>query len=121
MKLLIDENVDVRVVTALGELGHALEWLARSAPLDEDETILRRPDLSRWILVTYDSDFSDLIFNRGYPAPICVIYSRLARLQPASVAKRIVAVLDEGKFEGQLISMHPDGDRYRPFPGREHG
>jgi len=121
VKLLIDENVDIQVVEGLRSRGYELEWIARSAPSQDDELILHRPDLHEWVLVTYDSDFGDLIINQGYPAPVCVICSRLARLRPAAVVERLVAILAAEQFEGQLISMHPDGDRYRPFPRIEHG
>jgi len=115
MKLLIDENVDVRVVRALRETEHEVEWIAETRASDQDEAILGRPDIADCVLITFDRDFGELIFRKDHPRPAALIYSRLPRLNPEAVAARILAVLHDDDYLQNLIVLSPSGDRRKPF------
>jgi predicted nuclease of predicted toxin-antitoxin system len=121
VRILADENVHAAVVAGLRDHGYDVEWIARSSPSDQDEAILGRPDIGDWILLTYDSDFGDLIFNHGMPVPAALIYSRLERLKPQAVTARIIAALSRQPLLGHLVVLARDGDRYKSWMDRQHG
>ncbi|PTS87604.1 hypothetical protein DBR17_05705 [Sphingomonas sp. HMWF008] len=68
------------------------------------------------ILLTYDRDFGDLIFNRGLPAPLAILYTRLNRAEPEHIAERVLALLEAGVATGHMITITKDGERLKPFP-----
>ena len=122
MDLLADENQHPLVVARLRQAGYSVEWIAETAPGSADTAILSRPDIGRLVLVTYDRDFGDLIFNRGLPAPHAILYTRLSRAEPAVIANRLLALLEAGIAAGHITTVTRDGARTRPFlSGASHG
>ena len=77
--------------------------------------MLERGDIGELVLITYDRDFGDLIFNHGFPAPRAILYSRLGRADPRHGAERILRLLD-GLPEHHMITIARDGERMKPFP-----
>ena len=91
-------------------------------PGASDTSILDRPDIGSLIFLTYDRDFGDLIFNRGFPAPAAVLYTRMNRAEPEPIADRIIAAIEGGLVTGHMITLTKDGERLKPFPiGASHG
>ena len=116
MRVLADENQHSLVVARLRAEGYDVEWIAETTPGAADADILRRPDIGSVVLLTYDRDFGDLIFNRGYPAPHAIYYTRLNRVAPEIIATRLIALLADGVMAGQMIAITKDGFRTKPFP-----
>jgi predicted nuclease of predicted toxin-antitoxin system len=118
LRILADENVHAGVVAGLRERGHVVEWLAETAPGTPDDAILARTDIGSWVLLTYDRDFGDLIFNRGMPCPAGIIYSRLERPKPEVLLERLEALIATGVIPGQFVVIDPDHERARQLPIR---
>jgi predicted nuclease of predicted toxin-antitoxin system len=116
VELLADENQHPIVVKALRDKGFHVEWVAESTPGAQDEAILARPDISTKMLITYDRDFGDLIFNKGYPTPAAIIYTRLNRARPLEIASRLLALLETGVAAGHMITITEEGLRQKAFP-----
>jgi predicted nuclease of predicted toxin-antitoxin system len=116
VELLADENQHPIVVKALRDKGFHVEWVAESTPGAQDEAILARPDISTKMLITYDRDFGDLIFNKGYPTPAAIIYTRLNRARPLEIASQLLALLETGVAAGHMITITEEGLRQKAFP-----
>jgi predicted nuclease of predicted toxin-antitoxin system len=116
LRILADENVHAGVVAGLRERGHIVESLAETAPGTADDAILARADIGSWVLLTYDRDFGDLIFNRGMPCPAGIVYSRLERPKPEVLLKRLDVLIEAGVVPGQFIVIDSDDERSRPLP-----
>jgi len=116
VRLLADENTHPGVVARLREAGFEVEYVRETGRGMKDPQILAREDIAALVFLTGDRDFGDLIFHRGYPPPRAVLYQRLNRLDPHGIADRLIAVLDRGGFEGQLVTLARDGERSKPFP-----
>jgi predicted nuclease of predicted toxin-antitoxin system len=112
--LLADENQHPIVVARLREAGFRV--VRGTSPGAKDSEILRRADIGSFVLVTDDRDFGDLIFNRGYPAPRAILYSRLRRIEPDGIAGRLITRLGLAGLNGCMITLTQDGERVRPFP-----
>ena len=65
MRILVDENVDVRVIGLLKKLGHEA---VRTPPGTKNGLVIRMAVQERRVLLTRDSDFTDA--NR-YPPSRC--------------------------------------------------
>ncbi len=117
MKLLADENVHPLIVRHLRDGGHDVEWVKESSRGASDSEILLRSDIGELVLLTLDRDFGDLIFQRGFPAPRAILYSRLSRARPQAIADRIAVVLERGPAERHMTTITARGERTKPFPG----
>lgn len=116
MRFLADENLHALVVQRLRAADVEVEWMVETAPGATDEAILGRPDIGDLVLLTFDRDFGDLIFNRGYPAPRAILYSRLDRSDPEGIAARFVEVIGAGVPEHHMVTITADAERLKPFP-----
>ena len=122
MDLLADENQHPLVIAQLRAAGHQVEWIKETSPGAADADILNRPDIGSLVLMTYDRDFGDLIFNHGFPTPRSIIYARLNRVTPNLVANHILSLIEAGIAAGHIITVTKDGNRIKPFPiGASHG
>ena len=84
-----------------------------------DVSILKLEDIKHKILITYDRDFGELIFNKKLSSPRTVIYSRLGRAEPRFVADNIMLLLEQDLLDHHMYVIARDGVRSRPFPERE--
>jgi predicted nuclease of predicted toxin-antitoxin system len=117
LKFLADENVHPLVVQCLRSLGHDLEWVKETGRGMLDSEILLRPDIGSLVLITLDRDFGDYIFQRGFPAPRAILYSRLSRAKPDVIADRIASVIGGGFAEHHITTITARGERVKAFPG----
>jgi predicted nuclease of predicted toxin-antitoxin system len=116
LRFLADENLHPVVVGGLRAAGFDVEWVAETAPGATDEAILGRPDIGDLVLLTFDRDFGDLIFNRGYPKPRAILYSRLDRTDPQQIAARFLEVVSKGIPDHHMVTITADAERLKPFP-----
>jgi predicted nuclease of predicted toxin-antitoxin system len=118
LRLLADENVHGLVIRRLREAGLEVEAVAEQNPGATDREILERPDIETLILITYDSDFGELIFKHRMPAPAAVIYSRLGRAEPRFVADEIIQLIRQPINTATFNVITKEGVRTRPLlPG----
>ena len=121
MRFLADENVHGKVVQNLREYGLDVEWIKESSRGIADPFILQRIDISSLILITNDRDFGDLIFNKGLPIPYALLYTRLPHRDWQNTADRLIAVIEQGVFQGHIVTIAIDRNRISPFPpGARH-
>lgn len=115
VRLLADENVHAQVVRSLRSRGWEVEFIAETSAGASDAQILARTDISEFVLITYDSDFGELIFKHAMPRPDLLIYSRLGRAEPRYVADRIIDILENSPESGNCYVILANGIRVRPF------
>ena len=115
MRFVIDENAPLLIRTELNKLGHDV---TRSVLGAKDHEVLSHAKAEDRILITFDSDFGDLIIRRGAPAPPGVIYLRLRRpLSPEEAAQLVVSLLaSETAIKGNLTVIDRENIRQRPLP-----
>jgi len=108
---LANENVPADAVRAAQAAGIDLVWVGDTTPGATDDVVLAAAGATGRVLVTFDKDFGEMVFNLGRTASPGVILLRPRLRSPALVARFAVAVLTqpitwEGNFsvarEGQL-------------------
>ena len=105
MRLLANEDVPLDVVEAFRTGRHDVAWIRTLAPGSTDQAVLERAVAEDRILVTFDKDFGELIFNKGVPPPAGIILFRFSLPSPSSAAQKAVAALaSRTDWEGHLRS-----------------
>ncbi len=102
MKIVADENVPIDSVIILREEGHDVDSIQESCPTISDVEVLARAVQSESVLLTFDRDFGDLLFNKKLPAPIGVIYLRFDQLSSEEPARIVLDLFNECEIEGYL-------------------
>ena len=115
MKLLADENFPGPVIDGLIAAGFDVLAIARSTPGLDDRGVLRLARESCRRLLTFDSDFGDLVFLHGVPPPPAILYFRLHPIVPAEVLDAARRALDEVP-EACFAVIGRDAVRLKPLP-----
>lgn len=117
MRFTIDENVPLRAATALRSLGHDCLVIAEADSQAQDEDVMERSRRENRVLVTFDSDFSRMIFHELLPPPPGVVYMRGRPDQALLVSETFVAMFAAGGVDpiGRFIVLEPSGG-FRTLP-----
>jgi predicted nuclease of predicted toxin-antitoxin system len=119
LKFLLDVNVGTTIAEALTEAGHEVVRVQLLTPRERDEQILAWAVRENRILVSYDSDFTDLIYRDRMAPPPAILYIRFEPPDLALLALRIVELARNELLFGHMVVIGPVETRMRPFPGRE--
>jgi predicted nuclease of predicted toxin-antitoxin system len=113
--LLLDENLPRSAVDALVRANHDVLHMAQAEPSADDRLVLAMARSMARVLVTFDSDFGDLVYRHGEPAPPGILYLRLHPIVGAAAATLVIQALADN-VQGQFVVCTPDGLRRRPLP-----
>lgn len=100
IKLLADENVEGRVIALLRSEGYSVLSIQETQSGIADETVLEMAVSSATILLTADSDFGKLHFQKGH-IHNGVLYYRLPKTKTELKGQIILNVLRS--YDEQLI------------------
>lgn len=111
MRFLIDENVPLLVAKALRSLGYDCFVVAEVSPRAMDPDLLAQARNEDRVLVTFDSDFSRLIFAELAPPPPGVVYMRSRPEHAQSVSESFLALFREGAIDpiSKFITIETGG------------
>ena len=70
---LANENISKSTVNLLRNAGHEVVWVAEDLPSIDDEVVLELAAQANLIIITFDRDYGNLIFNRKMRPPKGVI------------------------------------------------
>jgi predicted nuclease of predicted toxin-antitoxin system len=99
--LLADENFPGNVINALLAAGYDVLSVATYSPGISDRAVLELACSSGRRLLTFDSDFGDLIFAQGAAAPAAIFYFRLHPIvveEVTQIALRALVDVPDGFF-----------------------
>lgn len=113
-RLLLDENFPHSAADGLARAGHDVQNVAALAPGLADRGVLALAREHQRCLVTFDSDFGDLVFQHGAEPPPCIVYLRLHPIVTEDVLALTLQAL-QGPLQGLFIVATPRALRRRPF------
>jgi predicted nuclease of predicted toxin-antitoxin system len=104
---LADENVPAPSVTLLRRTGYDVISVLEERPGASDVEIIRWSAESGRVIITFDRDFGDLIFQRVVAPPAGVIFIRGAAASPTEPGELVARILEEigPGVLGQLITV----------------
>ncbi|MCF8364781.1 MAG: DUF5615 family PIN-like protein [Bacteroidales bacterium] len=117
MKLLANENFPNTSVRILRLAGYDICSIGDDFPgIMDEEVVQLAVDENRTIL-TFDSDYGELIFKHGYKPSAGVIYLRWEGFQPDEPGNLLVEILKSGKleFSGMLTVISKNSIRQRAY------
>lgn len=113
--VLLDEHMPRDVAEGLRRAGYDVCTIAEVAPATDDLGVLALARSSgRWLL-TFDSDFGDLIYRRGAAPPPAVLYFRVRPVVAADVLALARAALQDAN-SGHFCVIAREGTRRRRLP-----
>lgn len=89
MKFLANENVPTASVTLLKSNGFDITAIGLEYAGISDEEVMHIAIQEDRTIITYDSDYGELIFKKGYKPPAGVIFIRNQPEEPLETAKVI--------------------------------
>ncbi len=113
--LLLDENMPRSVGRALADAGHDVAFAADSEPAADDRQVLALALAQQRILVTFDADFGDLVYQQGFAAPPAIVYLRMHPIDTAAATEMVLQALAEPPLD-QFVVCTRLGRRLRPLP-----
>lgn len=114
MRLLADENFPAPVVEALAGDGHDIVRVGQAhAGLADVGVLALAIKEARWLL-TFDTDFGDLVFLHNHPAPPAILLFRVYPIIVGDVLASARRALEE-VAEGHFAVIDREAIRLRPF------
>lgn len=91
MRILADENMLERAVSSLRAAGHDVRWARESHRSAADPNLLELATQEGRTLITFDSDFGELVHRYNVSAPYGVLFFRLHDGVPRPVQADFIA------------------------------
>lgn len=117
VRLLLNENFPVPSIAPLRLAGFDVVAVAEVCAGSDDSSVLElavRED--RW-LVTFDRDYGELVFKRGFPPPPAVVLLRVASYRPEDPAEWLRALAaNPAALIGKFTIFDGDAVRSRSLP-----
>ena len=116
MRFPLDVHIGLHISRALAESGHDVIRAALAYPVASDMELIVLSFSEGCVLITEDSDFTDLIFAHGHRAPPSLIFIRCEPFEQSAIAERLGEIIDRDALLGRVAVVTARQVRYRPFP-----
>lgn len=118
MRFLADENFPLLSVRLLAEADHDISAVALNSPGIPDEAVLQQAVRESRILLTFDSDYGDLLYKRVLRPPEGLVFLRFVPSSPEEPAEYLLALLQRPEISvaGSFTVAERDRVRQRPLP-----
>jgi len=118
MQFLADENFPRTSILRLREAGCDVAAIIEDSPGAKDRQVLEHAATENRLLLTFDRDYGELIFRRGFAAPAGIVYFRFVPDTPAEPADVLLEILSatDLSIEGKFTIIERGRVRQRPLP-----
>jgi len=117
LKYLANENVPFSSITFLKSKGYDIKAIGVDDPSITDEQVMQIAIDENRIIITYDSDYGELIFKHGYKPQAGVIFIRTQPTEPLETAKILEELLTKKaiSFEHNLTVIDSNTIRQKKY------
>lgn len=107
---LADENIPLSVIKQLRKEGCKIVSVTEDFKSSSDKTILELSSKNKWVIITFDRDFGDLIFKQNCEKPFGIIFLRIIPKSPQYILQFLKWLLTQTSvsFEGNFIVVNKD-------------
>lgn len=118
MRWLADENIPRSAIAMLREHGEDVIAVAEARAGMTDHEVLAMAVADQRILLTFDRDHGDLIFNGHIEPPPGVVYVRIVPVAAEQLGQLLLQLIKEAgdTLVGFLTVVSKSGMRQRGFP-----
>jgi predicted nuclease of predicted toxin-antitoxin system len=117
MKILANENIPKTSVLYLRSIGYDVKSIGFDfAGISDGEVMKFAIDEDR-LIITFDSDYGELIYKKGFKPSAGVVYLRLTEYSPEYPGKLIHEILSTSnlEFNWKLTVIDKNGIRQRNY------
>jgi predicted nuclease of predicted toxin-antitoxin system len=116
-KFLANENVPFSSITSLKSAGTDVKSIGVDDPSITDEQVMQIAINENRTIITYDSDYGELIFKHGYKPKAGVIFIRTQPTDPLETARIITELLkkEEISFNRTLTVIDSNSIRQKKY------
>ncbi|MBS1515055.1 MAG: DUF5615 family PIN-like protein [Bacteroidetes bacterium] len=119
LNFLADENFPKSSIVFLRNKGHKVKSIKEEFPGTDDERVLSIASIEKLILLTFDRDYSDLIYKNKLNLPSSLIFFRmnLTNQEGDLPAKILMNLIKEEKIDlsNKFIVIQPNKIRIKPL------
>lgn len=107
---LADENIPLYVVKQLRKEGYNVISVTEEFAGSSDEKILELSSRNKWVLITFDKDFGELIYKQKYNKPYGIILMRVTPKSPEYILQLLKWLLLQRSisFEANFVVLNKD-------------
>ncbi len=109
MKFLLDSCISFFAVKALREAGFQVVWIPETGNDPGDEEIIKKAFKEKFVLVTADKDFGELVFFKKIDSPTII---RLVNIPAKKQGEILLRIIEKNIKEIENISIIT-ADKYR--------
>ena len=115
--LLVNENFPIPALKLLRARGVQAEAVQELMPGALDPAVLAYARAHGHWLVTFDRDYGELVFARGEPPPVAIVYLRQQPYPPTRPADMLLSLLSRtDEVEGHFVTVTEQAIRLRRLP-----
>lgn len=118
MRFLANENIPLASVTSLRNAGYEVLSASEIMTGAIDEYLLSYARQNNLIIIMFDRDYGELIYRKGLPSPLGVLYLRFDPQSPTEAASFILRLLERPEIilENKFTTARCHQIRQRPLP-----
>ena len=118
MKFLANENFPLESVHLLHEFGYDISAVSWNRAGITDEAVIELANAEQRIIITFDRDYGELVFRRGFKTSTGIVFLRMNDFQPGDPAILLHHFLSTQHImlEGYFTVVEPEGIRQRKLP-----
>lgn len=107
---LADENIPLSVIKQLRKEGLKIISVTEEFKSFSDKKILELSSQNKWIIITFDRDFGDMIFKQNHSKPFGIIFLRIIPKSPKYILQflRWLLIQTSISFEGNFVVVNKD-------------
>ncbi len=115
--LLADENFPLPSVKTLRLNGHDVYAITETDFSISDEQVIEKAIIEKRIILTFDKDFGELVFKKGYRPPAGIIFFRWKHYQPDQPGKFLLELFDKPNltFNFKITVIDQENVRQRDY------
>lgn len=119
MLFLANENFPVPSIHFLRHLGYDVKSVWEDSPSIDDASVMQLARIEGRIILTFDSDYGELIYREGLTSPAGIIYLRFVPTHPTDAGERLAQLLSSLNFSGMFTVVSDKAVRQRPLPTQD--
>jgi predicted nuclease of predicted toxin-antitoxin system len=117
MKLLANENFPLTSVRIIEKSGYDIVYIGQGFAGYLDSEVMELAIKENRTIITFDRDYGELIFKKGYRPKAGVIYLRWENFQPNEPGEYLIGLFKSVKiqFENMLTVINENNIRQRKY------
>ncbi|MFN2395175.1 MAG: DUF5615 family PIN-like protein [Bacteroidales bacterium] len=99
IKILANENIPQKSVSLIKDSGIDIKSIGIENPSISDNEVIELANHENRTIITFDGDYSELIYKHGFKPKAGVIYFRIRNIKPDALAVHLLKILKTSNLD----------------------